>query len=485
MLWMLLLWACEGPPAPTAEAPASKARGRVLRVSVGPVSSAHDLVISVGPVQPQETVHVAWSAVGPGAGPCPPALGGACLGLQGARYLGVASVDLSGWGSLTLPPQPLAAGVSSVWVQAVVVDATGEVHLSDLAERVVRDPGEVHPGDLVLSSVADLAAARDVVAVEGDVVVEATGLEEVELLALEEVGGSVRVWENEALELWRAPLLRTVGRDLSLYDNPMLTTVGELTALAEVGGTLSVHRMAAVEGLDLPALRDVGALYLFHDQSLTDLDGLASLETVAGPAELWELYALQRLQLPALRQVQGRLDVFEADELGVVDLPLLEQVGGLELHECDGLVDLGELPSLVAIDNALTLKYCSSLATVEGLSALQTAGSVEVEHLPSLATLPLPALQQVDGAVVVVASGVQELGLWGLVAAGSVEVRNLAGLHDLGLESLEEVGGVVVRGNEALSHCEIEAWLEEVSFATVSCSGNLEDGCSAWCEGAP
>jgi hypothetical protein len=486
MVWWWLLTGCvSSPTGGLLEPTASAARSRAFTVASSPVAPGIDWTLSVGPLAPGEEVHLAGSTQGRGAGPCPPSLGGTCLQLTSVTYLGSAVADWSGRATLHTTAPPLAGGATTMWVQAVVVDAAGVVHLIEPREQAVHDAAEVHLGDLVVGDSADLPVAREVIAVQGDLRVEGTDLEEVELLSLVEVGGDVVVWENDALELLRAPALVSVGGDLSLYDAPALERLDDWGALQRVGGTLSLNRLVALEQLQLPALEQVGALYAFHDPLLTDLDGLSSLQGVAGAAQLWELYGLTRLSLPALQSVGGALDLFAADALVELSLPALTTVGTLEVHACDALVELGDLSALETVHQGLRLRYLEGLASVDGLSALLSAGSVTVEHTPALQALPLPALHTVSGRVEVSRTGAEELGLWGLVEAGSVELRSNGALVDLGMESLAEVGAVTVVGNPALSQCAVEGWLDALSHGVVACGGNLDDGCTSVCVGSP
>jgi len=457
-------------------------RQRLLSVSVAPVTTAGEIDVAVRLVHPDEAVRVYLSTVGVGEGPCLGSASTTCLGLLQPVALGPAVADRSGVARrsdvVNLPP-----GTPEVWVQVVMEDLHGQDWVSAVAHRVVHDPAHVLDGDLVIVDGADLQSGADWHAVRGDLVVEGTDLEEVELRALTEVGGEVRVWENDALEQLGLPELQHVGEELSLYDAPALPDLS-LPSLQTVGGTLSLNRLEALQGAELPALHTAGGLYLFHDPVLSQLS-LDALEEVAGAVEVWELYELASLSLPALLRVQGRVDLFELDALQSLSAPQAEELGGLELHHLDALGDAGDWPSLRVVAGGLVLKYDDALSDVLGLGALERVGWLTARSLPSLSALSLPSLVESGGEVLVDDTGAGEVGLLALQLAGAVTLRDNVVLADPGLESVQVSGPVRVVGNPALSTCDVEGWAIELGFEDVACGDNLDDGCDQLCQEAP
>ncbi len=316
-------------------------------------------------------------------------------------------------------------------------------------------------GDVVITDAADLDRLRPYVVVEGDLVIEATDLRTVDLPYLREVGGEVRIWENDALTRLSLPSLELVGGDLSLYDDPLLPDLGGFVALREVGGSLTLNRLPGLVDLrGLEALVSVGRLYLFHDVGLRTLDGLDGLEEVEGPAQVWEDHALREVRLPSLRRVGAKLDLFDARSLEALDLPVLAELGGLELHHCDVLTDLdGALPALTALPGGLALRYDPALTSLDGLAGLTEVGELLVERADALTAL----------------------GLDGIEAAEVVEVRFNPVLADPGLSSLREARVLRFDRNPALPDCAIEALAERVGAPIVECTGNLDAGCATLC----
>lgn len=322
-------------------------------------------------------------------------------------------------------------------------------------------------GDAIVTDAADLAALAGVRAIAGDLVVEQTTLDAVELPLLEEVGGDVRVWENDALATLALPSLALVGGDLSLYDDPVLDSLAGLSRLRSVGGTLSLNRLEALVDLrGLEALETVGAdLYVFHDVSLASLDGLASLRSVGGEIDLWETYALASATFPVLESVGGKLDLFEADALVSLSLPALAVLGAYELHECDAMTGVGEFPLVETLPGNVVVKWSDAVVSLAGFGALRSANGLVLDELPALPAIDLPALATLE----------------------LLEVSHNDALADPGLPALGAIGtSATVVLNPLLSQCALDALFDRAPPLVVVCGANLDDGCAGWCvAGAP
>lgn len=91
--------------------------------------------LSAAPVPPGSTVHFALSTRGPGPGPCPPALGGQCLGVMAPTQLGSAVANSDGLALLQVRvPGSVRDGLAT-WSQAVTITTIGQVELSDVVQR--------------------------------------------------------------------------------------------------------------------------------------------------------------------------------------------------------------------------------------------------------------------------------------------------------------------------------------------------------------
>ena len=369
----------------------------------------------------------------------------------------------------------------TVWFEAIV----GSRRSARIARPLAR-PGRVLDADHTIATTAEVEAIAGYVGVSGDLSVEATDLTELILPDLAWVGGDVRIWSNPGLRRLELPALGEVQGDLSLYDNPTLASPVGLDALQQVGGTLAITRMPAMSDLTgLASVRHLGALYLYHDVALMDLDALQGLQTVATTVDLWELDALQSVELPALRSIGGKLDLFECDALVRLDLPALTSLGSYELHHCDAMSDLGDLPQIEALAGELRIQHNDGLVSLDGLPQLTSVGTATWRHNPALQSLAgLSGLASVDGLLQVRDDdALTVLDLPALAEVGRLEVFGHQLLADPGLPALQRADGVSFHGNPLLSQCVLEAWLGPIAVGDVECYANLDDGCTEWCTG--
>lgn len=483
MRWSALLLAagcdrdCELPELPELpEAPGAEVSARVL--SVGPVAPGLDVAVSVRPVRPGGRMYAAWSASGPGEGPCLPERPDACYGLRDPVLLGPVTADYSGRAALTA--QIEAEG--SVWIEALVVEE-GELHATDLVERPVYDPEDVYVGD---AGEAELPELADRLAITGELRLEGTDLGALSLPALRQVGGGVALWENPALDALDLPSLAWVGGDLSLYDDPSLADLSGLGALERVGGSLSVNRMPAIADLSgLGALAAVGGdVYLFHDGALRDTDALGALAAVGGSVIAWEDAALRSISLPRLARIGSKLDLFEDDALDTLSLPALVELGAYEMHHCDAMTGPGAFDALRTVDGEVAFRYNAALTNLDGLAGVERMDGLTVAFCRALPTLAdLRGLTELTLGMDAQSSGLIGLDLPALQRIGALSVRGNESLVGLDLDALAEVGDAGFFDNPALPQCEIEALLDRVAISgAVACSGNAPDGCTRWCE---
>lgn len=118
---MLLLAGCAGSdsePLPGTLLPPP------LTVAHSPMTPGQNTKLVAAGAAPGELVRFAGSAAGVGIGPCPPALGGACLGVRDPAFLlGTAVADADGRATLNLRV-PLSVGGVSVSLQAAILGGT-------------------------------------------------------------------------------------------------------------------------------------------------------------------------------------------------------------------------------------------------------------------------------------------------------------------------------------------------------------------------
>jgi hypothetical protein len=104
------------------------------------------------------------------------------------------------------------------------------------------------------------------------------------------------------------PALTTVGRDLRIYNNVMLTAIDGFAALTSVGGNLIIHSNSLQTLNGFNATGTVGALYVNSEPDLASLAGFGALTTANGPVHLQDLTTLSSLTgLTNLATIQGDL----------------------------------------------------------------------------------------------------------------------------------------------------------------------------------
>lgn len=92
-----------------------------LTITPSPAAAGQQVTLEVRGAVPGRTVWLARSGGGPGAGPCPAALAGACVGMTGASVAAAVPADAAGRVTRTFA----APSASPLWVQALSVDRAG------------------------------------------------------------------------------------------------------------------------------------------------------------------------------------------------------------------------------------------------------------------------------------------------------------------------------------------------------------------------
>ena len=201
-------------------------------------------------------------------------------------------------------------------------------------------------------------------------------MEELPLSRLAEVGGSVEISDNPALQsLEGLEHLSMVGGGIRITNNGALTSVSGLKNLTLVKNHLSVA--------DNPQLRDVRFESVSSLQSLS-ITGNAMLEHVGS--------------MPSLRHVQYGISLEDNPRLSsVTDLPEFLSMGGLTLTRNALLTDLSGF-NRVTWMFGLFVTGNDALTDLGTLSALHALEMLEVRDNPALTRLNLHALSDVRRA---------------------------------------------------------------------------------------
>ncbi len=115
---LLLTLACDEVDRSPAALPQELASTPSIAL-VGDLRAGQTTTLDLGGLSAGATVYVAVGTM-PGAGPCPPALGGECLDIANASLLGTATANAAGLATLALQvPRTVPAG-TTVYLQAAV-----------------------------------------------------------------------------------------------------------------------------------------------------------------------------------------------------------------------------------------------------------------------------------------------------------------------------------------------------------------------------
>jgi hypothetical protein len=263
-----------------------------------------------------------------------------------------------------------------------------------------------------------------------------------------------------------------------------------LPALEVIGGGLSLDgKMAA---LDLPALRTIGG-DVTVDVPGIDAFTLPAVQTIGG-----ELFITgngvhgESIAAPALRSIGGRLVLFWGAE-GALDLPTLQTIGGSLVLEgsltslgLDQLASVGgdlhfddlqltalQLPAVRTIAGKLEVYGSDKLATIE-LPALEQLGELHLSGPKGLRSVRLPALTTIHGKLGVYdAIALDTLVLTQLAHVdASVVILDAPALHGMDVSSLATVG-LEPLGDYPISIELADAGFDALSFPSLVSAGDV------------
>jgi hypothetical protein len=243
-------------------------------------------------------------------------------------------------------------------------------------------------GDVVFDDADGMAAfCSEHDRVYGDVQVRGERITELSALAcLRRVVGTLTLTADE-LAVVDLPALVDVTGDLKVVGGPTLSLV-RFAQLTEVGGHLRVggggEPLSALLGVDLPALAAVGVdLWLddtVHVPSLT----LPVLTTVGRHLWVRRHRELVSLSLPQLTGSGGALRLEFNPDLTSLDLPALQYVGGdsvgeLAIQDNGSLTSLQALRGLTRVGGSFIVRRNASLPDAEAEALRDAIGLAHID----------------------------------------------------------------------------------------------------------
>jgi hypothetical protein len=262
-----------------------------------------------------------------------------------------------------------------------------------------------------------------------------------------------------------------VGRFVSIYNNPGLTSLDGLNALTSVGHTLSIHdnpNLSSLTGLE--KLSSVGGdLGIYNSPGLTSLNGLNALTSVRFTLSIHDNPNLSSLTgLEKLNSVGSDLGIYNSPGLTSLDgLNALTSVtNSVGIYNNLGLTSLNGLNALTSVGLTVSIHDNSNLSSLTGLEKLSSVGSdFRIYNSPGLTSLNgLNALTSVRGNL------------------GIFDNSNLSSLT--GLENLTNfTGNLGILRNVKLTTCAIASVCQYMaSYASKSNISGNATGCASRAE---
>ena len=356
--------------------------------------------------------------------------------LASAREVGRAIVRVASGDDATMPP---AGGMS----------ADDQRRLTEWVQCGL--PGEPRPSTQQLSCEepvtwnghavgTDLCVTHN--AVSGDLTVQT----DVDLSCLCSVGGDLRV-EDSGVSQLRMPELDQVGGGLYLAGNAALQAV-DLSDLHDIGGEVVIQDNPLLSELLLWRLHTVGGgLHLEANHGLVDLASTSAIEAVGGPLTLADNAGLMSLAggFARVESVAGPIVVRDHPALEQLDgfLFAASLAGPISVRDNPQLVRMDAFASLVTLDAGMELIGLPRLSMGPNLYWLGSVGGLQFEGTAHASLPRLDALTTIDGD---------------LIIRGCAELSELAALSTLS----EVHGDLRILGNPQLPAAEAEALLETV-----------------------
>lgn len=223
-----------------------------------------------------------------------------------------------------------------------IILSTAAVGCFDADEPIAQRCGTtLHAGDLDVSA-HSAESLREIVEVEGDVLVGSTDWTDLSALAC----------------------LRSIEGDLTIVGNEHLTAASGAEALRHVWGTLTVAYNGQLDDTSsLARLELVGSIVVAGNERITELPWLASIEATSALVVVDDASLGNLDSLASLGDV-GSLRGAGNPALTAIDAGALERVaeGDIHIGGNTALTDI-EMPALLTLDGTLTVRDNSALPT--------------------------------------------------------------------------------------------------------------------------
>ncbi len=191
------------------------------------------------------------------------------------------------------------------------------------------------------------------------------------------IAGNLEIFTTHLVNLEGLEDLTTIGGNLNIYNNSMLTSLKGLESLQSIGGFLYIqgNGLTTLKGLD--SLETIlGQLHIFQNPYLTEITNLSSLATVTGQVWFLDNPLLNSLEgLETLHTLGSNLLIQANGVTTLKGLDALETIGGdLKILGNNSLTSYSSLNNLTSISGELVINDSPALSQLNGLTSLETVG---------------------------------------------------------------------------------------------------------------
>ncbi len=223
-----------------------------------------------------------------------------------------------------------------------------------------------------------------------------------------EIAGSMLIGSlfdtTDIIDISGLSSLTTIGGDLLILKNPVLTSLSGLNQLTSIGGDLSIRFNAVLTSLmGLEQLTSIsGSLFFLSNDALTSLTGLDQLTFIGGSLGFHNNAVLTSLPgLGQLTSIGGDLTInFSTILTSLTELEQLTSIGGdLWISSNDGLTSLTGLGNLTSIGGYLLISSNDGLTSLTGLEQLTfISGNLWIRNNAVLTSLT--SLESLDATTI-------------------------------------------------------------------------------------
>ena len=225
--------------------------------------------------------------------------------------------------------------------------------------------------------------------------------------------------------------------------------------ITEIGALFLYHNKSLTE-LNLPNVQEIGGSFLLDNNSLTELN-LPNVQQI-GYAFLKSNNSLTELNLPNVQQIDTWF-LESNNSLTKLELPNVRQIGDCFLRYNESLTELN-LPNVREIGDYF-LRYNESLTELN-LHNVQQIGDDFLFYNESLTELNLPNVQQIGDDFLYNNNSLTKLELPNVQQIGRGFLFSNRSLTELNLPNVQQIGGCFLLDNNSLTKLELPPKFSEL-----------------------